>query len=197
MIETLAQIKSGDHVALLYRTRREQLACSIPFIEIGLAANERCLYIADSNPISIIRQALVEAGINVEDAEKRNALRILTKNETYLSHGLFEPAEVLSSLEQWIDLSLEMGFQGFRAAGEMTWALDLPSSFAALLDYARQLQTKCHRPFVGLCQFDETRFPKPVVEQIVAIHSKVIKDGVFVKNSASNPRASSVNPRRE
>jgi len=181
MIETLAKIRTGDHAALLYRTRAEQLSCSIPFVKLGLAANERCLYIADSNPVSIVRQALVEAGVDVDDAEKRNALQILTKKETYLCHGLFEPAEVLSDLDRWIDHSLQMGFQGFRAAGEMTWALDLPSSFAALLVYARQLETRSRRRFVGLCQFDETQFPNSLIEQIVAIHSKVIKNGVFIK----------------
>ena len=156
MIETLAQIRPGDHVALIYRTRREQLDCAIPFITLGLAANERCLYIADCNPIGVIRQAFSDAGIDVDAAEENNSLRILTKKETYLRHGLFEPAEVVADLDRWISESLDSGFAGFRHRGEMTWALDLLSSISALLDYAAQLETKKASSFIGLCQFDET-----------------------------------------
>lgn len=191
MIETLARISSGDHVALIYRTRREQLACAIRFLKQGLAANERCLYIADCNPISLIRQSLAEAGIDVAEAEHRNALRILTKQETYLRHGLFEPARVLADLDEWISDSVRLGFTGFRAAGEMTWALDLPSSFAALLDYAKQLEGKSSSPFVALCQFDETRFPQQILDQIVSIHSIVIKGGALIKDRASRSSAMS------
>lgn len=184
MIDTFAKITSGDHVALIYRTRREQLAYSIPFIKRGLAANERCLYIADSNPGTFIRQALADAGIDVDEAERRQALSIVTKQETYLRYGLFEPTRVLADLDHWISESLEMGFKGLRVAGEMTWALDLPSSFTALVDYAKQLDERRSAAFVALCQFDETRFPAPILEQIVAAHSKVIRGGALIKDAA-------------
>ena len=186
--ETLAQIKPGDHVALIYRTRREQLACAIPFIKLGLAANERCLYIADGNPVAMIRQHLIEAGVHVDEAEANKSLRILTKNETYLRHGLFDPARIVADLDWWIRESLELGFKGFRAAGEMTWALDLPSSFAALLDYARRLEAKTASQFIGLCQFDQTRFPEAVIDRIVEIHSKVIKEARFLKHDSLSMR---------
>ena len=184
----LGTIKKGEHVALLYRTRREQLACSIPFIKLGLAANERCLYISDNNPIPVIRKSLSEEGIDVAACEQNNSLCILTKKETYLRHGLFEPSKVVADLDQWISESLKLGFTGFRATGEMSWALDLPSSFVALLDYARHLETNGSNHFIGLCQFDETRFPKSVLDQIIEIHSKVIKHGVFIKGDPQSPR---------
>ena len=194
MIETLAIIQPGDHVALVYRTRSEQLDCSIPFIKMGLAARERCLYIADSNPVALIRQALGAAGIDVEGAERSNALRILTKKETYLRHGLFEPSKVIEDLDQWISESLELGFAGLRVAGEMTWCLDLPSCFAALLDYASRLEEKNSRHFIGLCQFDETRFPKPIIDRILEIHGKVIQNGELIKCGLRQPVHSSSQP---
>jgi hypothetical protein len=182
MISVLEQIEPGDHIALVYRTRAEQLACAIPYIKLGLARNERCLYIADNNSVPAIVQRLAEAGVDVSAEQNRDALRILTKQETYLRHGVFEPEKMIADLEEIIGASLDDGFTGFRASGEMTWALDLPSSFEKLIDYEMNLDADFSSKFTGLCQYDETRFPPQVMSKILAVHPKVIRGRELMDN---------------
>jgi hypothetical protein len=56
--ETVEQLRTGDHAALFYRSRAEQFSVALPYIQIGLACNERCLYIAGDNSIRIVSEAM-------------------------------------------------------------------------------------------------------------------------------------------
>src|ERR1700730_13211802 len=48
------RICGPDHLCLFYTSRAEQLAVAVPFIESGLKRAERCVYIADENPMATI-----------------------------------------------------------------------------------------------------------------------------------------------
>ena len=116
---------------------------------------------------------------------------MLTKDQTYLRHGVFEPQKTLEDLQEWIAGSMQAGYQGFRATGEMSWALDLPSSLERLLEYAAGLEARSDYRFIGLCQFDETRFPASSLADILAVHSKVIRNGHLVTKPAIADRFAS------
>ena len=51
MCEILSQLRPGDHAALFYRNRAERFEVVVPFIQLGLERNERCLYVADENSV--------------------------------------------------------------------------------------------------------------------------------------------------
>lgn len=176
MLEVIKQLSLGDHAALFYRSRQEQLAVAIPYILIGLERNERCLYIADDNSVPLVLNRLEDAGVDLDDAGKRNALRVTTKKDTYLRYGLFEPDNMVRDLREEVELSLRNGFNGFRATGEMTWALDLPSALARLLEYEAKLHAQFPTEFLGLCQYDETRFPETIVTGMAHLHPVLIRD---------------------
>ena len=176
------ELELGDHVALFYRNRTEQLRVMIPYIKLGLKKNERCLYIADDNSVPLILRRLEEAGVDVDDAQRRGALVVTTKCDTYLRHGVFEPARMLSDLKEAVRQSLAMGFAGLRASGEMSWALDLPSAVTSLLDYEMSLDNEYPGAFMALCQYDETRFPEAIVREMAALHPVVIQSGRLTRN---------------
>src|SRR5436190_1185353 len=87
MYEIMENLRAGDHAALFYKSRAEQLAIAIPFIAIGLKRGERCLYIADDNSVAMIINELEKSGVDVTEAEKSGALTVSTKHHTYLRHG--------------------------------------------------------------------------------------------------------------
>jgi chemotaxis family two-component system sensor kinase Cph1 len=101
------QINQGDHVAFFFKTKEEQLGTVIPFIAIGLEKNEQCLYIADANTPAEIRQQLQAYGVDVDAAKKSGALSIVTKHETYLRHGSFEPHKMIIDLCSAVDDSVD------------------------------------------------------------------------------------------
>lgn len=178
------QLQLGDHVAMFYRTKAEQLAFLIPYIKIGLSRNERCLYIADQNSTSWIIRKLQEAGVPTDEAFSTGALQVVTKQETYLRHGIFEPHKMISDLQHEVQVSLDKGYKGLRATGEMTWALDLPSSLARLCEYEADLHARFPSEFIGLCQYDETRFSKAIIDRMTEIHPTIIRNGKLIKHSA-------------
>jgi chemotaxis family two-component system sensor kinase Cph1 len=181
------QINQGDHVAFFFKTKEEQLGTVIPFIAIGLEKNEQCLYIADANTPAEIRQQLQAYGVDVEAAKISGALSIVTKHETYLRHGSFEPHKMIidlcSAVDDSVDDSVAAGFDGLRAAGELSWALDLPSALAQLVEYEERLDSYFYERFTALCQYDEARFPGALVERMKQLHPVVIADGKLRRKS--------------
>lgn len=183
-LKNIEELELGDHVAFFFRDRAEQLATMIPYIKVGLERNERCLYITSDNSVPMIVRRLEEGGVNVNEAQKRGALVVATKGETYLAHGVFEPEKMISELRDQVRMSLSMGFAGLRATGETTWALDLPSALTSLLDYELSLDREYPASFLAVCQYDETRFPEAIVRDVAAIHPVVIRNGVLIRNRA-------------
>lgn len=177
MSGNISEIELGDHAALFYRTKTEQLEVVIPFIAIGLDRNEQCLYIAEDNTISEIRGKLQKYGVNVAAAEKKGALRVVTKHETYLRHGAFQPDKMIIDLRNAVQAAVDSGFTGLRAAGELSWALDLPSALAQMVGYEQDLEEHFHSKFAALCQYDETRYPAMIIERMKVLHPVVVCRG--------------------
>ena len=177
------QIELGDHVAFFYRTKAEQLETVIPFIAIGLERNERCVYIAEENTPSEICQHLQEFGVNVLEVQKSSALNIVTKHETYLRHGAFQPNKMIEDLCDSVQSALDAGFTGLRAAGELSWALDLPSALIQMVKYEEELDEHFHSKFAALCQYDESRFPPYLIERMESVHPISFRDGKLMRKS--------------
>lgn len=173
---------AGMHAGFFYRTKPEQFAVIVPFIATGLARNERCLYIADENSVRRILDVLQEAGIDVDAQQKRGALSVLTKQETYLRYGMFEPDRMIKDLAGEVRRSIACGFTAFRATGEMTWALSHASSLAQLREYEIKLDATFPKQFVGLCQFNETAFSPQTISDAIRSHPYVVGRGRSVKN---------------
>lgn len=172
----------GDHVAFFFRKNEERLAFVIPYIVSGLRKNERCVYIADENTVPHILAEFKWAGVDIARATASGALSVVTKYDTYLRHGIFEPEQMIADLDRDVRLALQSGFSGLRVTGEMSWALDLPFALSRLRDYEEEL---CHRwptQLAGLCQYNETRFPADVVQRMVACHCMAVRDGKIIRH---------------
>lgn len=175
------EIKLGDHAAFFYRTKAEQLDVVIPFIAMGLERNERCLYIAEDNTTSDICKRFQEFGVDVTAAREKGALIVVTKHETYLRHGVFQPDKMIVDLCNEVQAAVDSGFTGLRAAGELSWALDLPSALAQMVKYEEELDENFYSKFAALCQYDESRFPAYITEYMKRLHPVVVSGGKIVR----------------
>lgn len=189
MYQIMENLYAGDHAALFYRTRAEQFAVIVPFIAIGLKRGERCMYIADDNSVAMVINEFEKGGIDVAAAQKSGALIIATKHETYLRHGIFEPAKMTDDLAHEVSESLRLGYTAFRAAGEMTWALTLPYALAQLSDYETRLHEQMPRQFLALCQYNERGFSEQVIADMIRIHPVVVARGKLLQNRFHQPGA--------
>lgn len=175
------EIELGDHAALFYRTKAEQFDAVIPFMAIGLERNERCLYIAEDNTPAEICGKLQEFGVDVVKAQKSGALSVVTKHETYLRHGAFQPDKMITDLCNAVQMAVDQGFRGLRASGELSWALDLPSALAQMVKYEEDLEKHFYSKFAALCQYDQTRFPDHLIERMKRLHPIIVCDGRVVR----------------
>ncbi len=172
----------GDHVAYFFKSNAERLAFVIPYMVRGLENHERCVYIAQRNTTAAIVAHLGKAGVDVGAATASGALSVVSKKETYLRHGIFEPAKMIADLERDVVSALQRGFSGLRVTAEMSWALDLPSALSRVCEYEEELRRRWPSQLGGLCQYDESLFPADVIERMAACHWVVVRDGTIARH---------------
>jgi len=182
MRHVMSRLGEGDHAALFYRNRSEQFAAVIPYIEIGLSRNERCLYIAGDNSVPMVIDAMQAAGIDVVGAQRRGQLTVATPEQTYLKNGVFEPEKMVEGLQEEIQLSLAQGFSAFRGTGELGWAVGLPTALVRLYEYERLLDSSVASRFVALCQYNESLFHGDIVARMLRIHPMVVTRNRLIQN---------------
>ncbi len=167
----LSEIRYGDHVCLIYENQAEQLAAAVPFISHGLATNDCCIYIADERTVHEVCAALEQRGIDVRAEQQRGALQILTKRDSYLKQGAFDPAEMLDSLSKATEVAVRDGFSGFRVTGEMAWALGPEIGCDRLIEY--EILVNRFYPgsrAVAICQYNRQRFSPGIIRDVLRTH---------------------------
>lgn len=177
-----SDVGMGDHVAYFFRDNHERLAFAVSYIVTGLRNRERCVYIADENTVSQMLAEFQRAGVDIGRATSTGALSVVTKQETYLRHGIFEPEKMISDLDSDVRFALHRGFSGLRVTGEMSWALDLPSAVGRLCQYEQELCSRWPFQLGGLCQYNETLFPEDVVDRMTACHCVVVRHGQVIRH---------------
>ena len=164
------------HLALIYENRDEQFAAAIPFVQRGLERGEHCLYVADENSQEEILAALRDAGVDVEAALESGALQVLSPQETYLEDGTFDVDDSLTLLEEAVERG-SREFDGFRVTVEETWLL----AEDVTVEEFMELEARVNDLFEGeaskaLCQYDRTRFPPDVIQDVIRTHPQLVHD---------------------
>lgn len=179
----IERVPVHDHLCLIYESQAEQFAAVVPFVRSGLEAGQRCVYIADDNAADEVVAALSGSGVDVEAETGRGALRVLTKRESYLRGGRFDPDEMIAFLADAVDAAKADGFSALRVTGEMTWVLGGAPGTERLFEY----EAKLNRFFPGhdalaVCQYNRARFPPDMILDVIRTHPVVISDGVVSDN---------------
>ena len=176
-------LKRGDHVCVIYSTTTELVQTVASFLEEGLRANERTWYVASADESSLIRTALQDRHINVNGETARGSLQLLSADDAYVVHGGFDPEATLRIFNGAIEAAYTDGFTGFRAAAEMSWALDREDGTYQLIVYEallRPLFANCRA--IGLCLYDRARMPLAVINGALATHPVIGASGHYGEN---------------
>ena len=188
----------GDHVCSLYDTD-EQLAVTVAsFLADGLARGERCWYVPADGEIGRVRKALERRGVDVNAESRRSALRLLDSHDTYTVHGGFDPEQTMRVFSEAIEGALGDGFNGFRAAADMSWALTIDNGAELVIAYEALLRMLFSTsPATGLCLYNRRRMPLQVVNGALLTHPVVEVSGGFRRNElydSAVQRLSDVDP---
>ncbi|WP_394739168.1 MEDS domain-containing protein [Natronococcus roseus] len=179
--------ESHGHLALLYESRAEQFAATIPFVANGLERGERCVYIVEENDTEDVIDALRDARVAVADALDSGALEVRTAAESYLRNGAFDADGMIAFLEETID-DAAREYAGVRITGEMTWAVGDDSALDEIVEYERKLNRVLpDSDGTALCQYNREKFDAALLRDIIETHPYLICDRTVCRNVYYTP----------
>lgn len=179
----IERLRVHDHLCLIYQTRQEQFAAVVPFVRIGLERGEKCYYIVDDNTAASVLAALCEGGIDTDTALASGALVILSKQDTYLKEGRFDPDRMLDLLRETMASAKREGYGALRVTGEMTWVLGGDPGVERLMEYEAKLNYFFpEHDALAICQYNRNRFRPEVIIDVIHTHPLAICGGQVCRN---------------
>ena len=183
LLDAIEKLRLHDHLCLIYSTREEAFAVVVPFLRSGLERGERCVYIVDENTADEVLRALTDDGVDAAAAVASGALIVITKRESYLKNGYFDPDRMIRFLEESAREAKSLGYAALRVTGEMTWALGPEPGVEKVLEYEAKLNDVIGRGDLEvLCQYNRVRFGPVVIKEVIHTHPFVISRGVVARN---------------
>jgi len=181
--KAIGKIDVHDHMCLIYETQEEQFSAVIPFVRIGLERGEKCLYVVDDNTATMVINGMKAADIDVESAVETGRLAIVSKQESYLRQGFFDPDWMINFLKCATDETITGGFSALRITGEMTWVLDGDPGFERLMEYEAKLNYFFpENKALAICQYNRNRFSPAIIKNVIDTHPLIIFKGMVCKN---------------
>ena len=176
-------LKRGDHICALYSTSSELADLVADYIVDGLRRGQRTWFITPGGEVPAVAAALAERRVDVHEQSARGALQLISGADTYVVHGSFEPEVAIKTFSDAIDQSYRDGFTGFRAAAEMSWALDDVDHMEQLIVYEALLKTLFSTArATGLCLYHRNRMPLNVLNGALCTHPVVHSSGGYSAN---------------
>lgn len=145
------------HRALVYRGDEEFLAASVPFVQEGLAADERVLAVTTERNDALLRQAL---GGRADEVEFRDA------REWYAL-----PSHTLLSYQRYVE---QADRDRVRVLGEVAWGGDSQAPMSEWTRYESMLNDVfAAAPVTFLCPYDAGALPGAIVADARRTHPEL------------------------
>ncbi len=186
----VSSIGKHSHICMVYSDREQQITALAEYFKSGFRLGQQCIYVSDVDTARFVRNVMMRAGMDVEADVRDGSLLFLTPEETYLANGEFQGDAMIGLIEKLIADAYAAGFNGLRGAGDMSWVLGANVSGNEILAYESNINRLFEQyPFMGMCQYDESRFNAEAVRMLIKTHPTILKGGQIVKNSNYIPPA--------
>jgi hypothetical protein len=177
-----SQLGESRHVCAFFNNDDEAYRVLLPFIRDGFACDHKAVHIVNSGQEAAHRQRLVEAGIDVDAAERDGQLDLRKNTETYLRDGAFDPDRMLMAFEDMASGS-HPRFPLSRVVCHMEWAADNASCIDQLIEFESRVNDVWQRrEDAVICTYNLARFGGDTVIDIMRTHPMVIIGGVLQQN---------------
>ena len=168
--EYLGSVPWGTHFCKFHSIREELADTLVPYFAAGLQQDEFCLWVT-SDPAGVqgAKTGLRKAAPYLDRYLDMGQIEIWDCRDWYLRGGHFDADRVFG---QWVEKekrSLDSGYKGLRATGDMAWLEkgDWPDFMAYEAAVNRVLPQ--HR-MVGLCTYPLDGCPPDAVKEVVRNH---------------------------
>jgi hypothetical protein len=177
-------LSHAAHICAFFDSETQQYDCIAPYFAEGLAQGEQVLSIRDAGRcaehLDRLRQRLPQP---VDESVRRNQLRVVASEETYLKDGCFESDRMYQMLIDALE-SVEKGpFTRLRTCGDMSWALREMPGTDELMEYESKVNriTREHDCTL-MCVYDVNKFSGRAVMDVLATHRIVVMGDRIYEN---------------
>ena len=178
-----SEFRCPCHACAFFHSRDEEYDLLLPFSKSGAEAGERLFQVVDKIHLEERRSRLLEAGINIPEAERRGQLEIRAWENAYLRGNRFDQYSMLELIKEVLDAGRSSGFPMTRLWANMEWALDDLPGVHDIVEYETRLNHFLpNYNDVVVCTYDLNKFSAPVVMDIMRTHPQVIVGGVLQEN---------------
>ena len=180
---TEERVREGQHICYLYNDDAERHRVMARYLDSGLRAGEKVMYLVDSMTPEEMLDCLEELG--VEARSKPAGLTVASAASVYCPRGTFDTEEMAGIVRDFYRRAVgQEGCSGARSTGEMTWCLVKGrADEASLMEYEARLNgVVAGHPCTVCCQYDVRRFDGRIIMNVLAVHPVMIVRGRLVQN---------------
>ena len=171
------------HLCVCFEAPEQRLAALVPHLALGLERGEKCIYLADGEGPAAVA-ALKAAGVDVDAASRRAALRVIERRETPFDDGPFEPARLIDWWRRCADEAAKEGFSKICVAAEMLVAVGPDSTAERVGEYEARLESLVQElSFRALCLYEREKFDARTIRRVLATHPLVVVNDAVYRNS--------------
>jgi len=169
----------GTHMCIIYEDEETRKNVISQFLLKGLSNEEKVSYFAVKTTRNEMITLLQNAGIVVNEQN----FDVLNAEKTYCPNDEFVPEEMLETLRQFYNTSIEKGYKSCRVSGEMHWALQSIKGSERLMEYEALVNNvlKTH-PVTAICQYDVNKFSSKTIIDCLKVHPYMIINGQIIEN---------------
>jgi hypothetical protein len=177
-----SQLNESRHVCAFFNSDEEAYRVLLPFIRDGFACDHKAVHVVNAGAEAAHRQRLIEAGIDVDTAEREGQLDLRINTETYLRDGRFDPDRMLGAFEA-LASGEHQRFPMSRIVCHMDWAADDEPCIDRLIEFESRVNDVWQRhEDAVICTYNLARFGGDTVIDIMRTHPMVIIGGVLQQN---------------
>lgn len=176
-------ISEGTHMCLIFTSEKERIDSLLQFLLSGLKNNESCSCFTENLTEKDLIQFLKNNNISYHVSINSSALTLSGTNEVYFPEGFFDPAHMLSLLEEYFKSSINKGFESVRVIGEMEPIIEVIPGGDRLLEYESKITLLVRKfPITTICQYDANKFSGGTIMDVLKVHPEMIVNGSVVHN---------------
>ncbi|HJQ09108.1 MAG TPA: MEDS domain-containing protein [Candidatus Saccharimonadales bacterium] len=176
-----------SHFCAFYDTQTQRLRLLAEYYKVGLARNERCIFVTDQDPAELT-MLLKRYGLDIKAALSGGEFQIFSATDTYLPGGVFNAQKMLDNLKDFVKKALELQFAGVRGGGDMDWlAKDVPGR-QDISDYEAEINRFIgQNNFTGLCLFPADMSDVTLTKAIIKTHQEILRNDTLYPNLYYSP----------
>jgi MEDS: MEthanogen/methylotroph, DcmR Sensory domain len=127
------------HVCAFFHQKEEEYRVLLPFIKEGFEQGDKAFHIVKDDHRPEHRRRLQQAGIAVDEAERKGQLEVRRWEDAYLREGHFDQNRMLALIEEVLQGGKAQGYPITRLVANMEWALEDRPGVDDIVEYETRL----------------------------------------------------------